>query len=211
MNRKQVSKCKQCRRERTKLFLKGDRCHTAKCALVKRNYPPGLHGPRMARPRNVTGYGKQLREKQKAKRLYGLSESQFRRYFSEAISKKVETGHAFFERLEVRLDNVVYRLGFASSRSQARQLISHGHFLVNGKKVDIPSYKCRVSDVIKVKEKSLKSELVKLILEKIDPTNIPDWLIFDKKSNEGKVLDLPNIKKQNPGFDMNLIIEFYSR
>ena len=148
-------KCRQCRRIGEKLFLKGDRCVSTKCALIKKNYPPGIHGAKQTRAKS-SEYGKQLREKQKAKRIYGILEKQFRNYFKKAANKKKETGEILLKILEMRLDNVIYRVGLAKSRNKARQLVSHGHFLINNKKVNIPSYEVNIKDVIKIKQKSEK-------------------------------------------------------
>lgn len=210
MSRKAIPKCKKCRREGTKLFLKGERCNTAKCAVVKKNYAPGIHGQKMAGSR-LTGYGKQLREKQKAKKSYNLSEKQFRNYFDKAIAKKGDTGQHLLNLLEVRLDIAVYRLGWGKSLSQSRQLVNHGHFLVNDKKVNIPSYLLKVNDSITIREKSLNQKVFADLSERLKNKQIADWLFYDKKEKKAKLVGLPDAKKVMLPFDMTAIIEFYSR
>lgn len=189
------------------MFLKGDRCNSSKCGMVKRAFPPGQHGPK-GNPR-LTGYGKQLREKQKAKRIYGIMETQFLNYFNKAAKSTGNTAESFLRLLEMRLDNVVYRLGLAKNRQLARQLVSHGHITVNGKKVDIPSYNVRVSEEIAVKKSSQKGKLFsdKEAINKAD--SLPSWLSFDPNTLSGRVLDKP--KEIESSFDIKLIIEFYSR
>ncbi len=204
------AQCRLCRRMGKKLFLKGDRCETAKCALVKRNYPPGLHGQKNVGAR-LSDYGRQLKEKQSARIHYNLTEKQFRNYFEKAIIKKEETGQALYSSLEMRLDNVVYRLGWGKSIKHARQLVNHGHFLVNGKKVDIPSYNVKVNDVIKVGESSKKSKNFEELSELMKNKELPHWLFFDAKDNMGKVVDYPSLEKATLEFDIQAIIEFYSR
>jgi small subunit ribosomal protein S4 len=205
-------RCKQCRREGTKLFLKGDRCFTQKCAIVKRNFAPGTHGPKQGSGgKPLTGYGIQLRAKQKAKRIYGLLEAQFSKYYQQAVSRKGNSEDALFKLLEYRLDNVVYRLGLAGSRQQARQLVGHGHFSVNGRKVTVPSFQVKVGDAIKLKEKSLKNPIIAQLLETMKNKEMVDWLDFDPKTMAGKVIGEPSLEKQTPIFDMKAIIEFYSR
>ena len=162
MARYKDEQCRRCRREGQKLFLKGDRCYTDKCSISRRNYAPGQHGQKRAK---LSEYGTQLREKQKTKAYYGVGEKQFRKYFEMASNKKGVTGENLLQILESRLDNVVYRLGFGTSRAQARQLVNHGHILVNGSKVDIPSYSCKPGDVISVKENSLEHPAIKASLE----------------------------------------------
>lgn len=201
-------KCKKCRREGEKLFLKGDKCLSSACPMVKRNYPPGVHGPK-GKPR-LTEYGQQLREKQKAKRIYNLLEQQFLNYYKKALQTKGKSTDNLFQLLELRLDNVVYRLNFAKSRSSARQLISHKHFKVNGKSINIPSYQLKVGDEISIKEKSLKSNQF-IELQKIIKKETPEWLSLDPKDLKGKVIGLPDLDKEKVGIDFRLIIEFYSR
>lgn len=198
--------CKLCRREGMKLFLKGDRCYTDKCAFVKRSYAPGQHG---ANRKKVSEYGMQLREKQKAKRIYGVLETQFRNTYERAEKIKGVTGENLLRLLEMRLDNVVFRLGFGSSRVEARQLVNHGHFLVNGKKVDIASYKVSVNDVISVREKSRASEKFKTFVE--NPKALPQWLTANLESFEGKVMAEPSREDIDVPVNETLIVELYSK
>ncbi|HAZ37200.1 MAG TPA: 30S ribosomal protein S4 [Clostridiaceae bacterium] len=198
--------CKLCRREGVKLYLKGDRCYSDKCAIVKRAYAPGQHGQGR---KKITNYGMQLREKQKAKRIYGMQEVQFRRYYFEADRQKGITGENLLKLLELRLDNVVYRLGLAESRSEARQLVRHEHFTVNGKKVNIPSYQVKVNDVIALKEKSKASEKFKALADVA--TNVPKWLSVDKDKMEGQVIALPQREDIDIPVNETLIVELYSK
>ncbi len=198
--------CRLCRREGQKLFLKGERCYSTKCAMEKRNYAPGQHGQSR---KKVSEYGTQLREKQKTKRFYGLQETQFRNLFDKAVKKKGITGENLLILLETRLDNVVFRLGFGSSRKEARQLVTHGHFLVNGKKVDIPSYTCDAGDVIKVKEKSTASPKFKEIKEMT--ISVPSWMTVDTEKLEGKVIALPTRDEIDTAVSEYLIVELYSK
>jgi small subunit ribosomal protein S4 len=191
------------------LFLKGDRCFTDKCPLKRRPYPPGFHGPRR-RPK-LSIYGLQLREKQKAKRIYGVLERQFRRYFEIARKMPGNTGENLLSLLERRLDNIVYRLGFALSRAHARQLVSHGLVLVNGKKVDIPSYLLKEGSVISLKEKVKENPFVKLALQRRDSRPLPEWLSFDENKKEGRVLRLPERKDITYPIQESLIVELYSK
>src|SRR5215510_4668750 len=177
--------CRLCRREGMKLFLKGERCYTDKCAIEKRNVPPGQHG--RSRKAKMVGYGVQLREKQKVKRTYGVLENQFRRYFEAADRQKGVTGELLLQSLERRLDNVIYRVGFATSRPQARQLVRHGHFTVNGRKVDIPSYQVRQGDVVAVKAASGQNPTIAHAMEEVKGRGIPEWLSFDPGSLSGRV------------------------
>lgn len=199
--------CKLCRREGKKLFLKGDRCYTNKCSLDRRNYAPGQHG--QAR-KKLSGYALQLRAKQTARRFYGVNESQFRKYFLMAHKEKGVTGYMLLRICESRLDNVVYSCGFAASRPQARQLVSHAHFLVNGKKVNIPSYLCKAGDVISIKKKSLDSDFFKTLLES-DTHLIPQWLSVDKEQGEAKIEQLPERDQILAPVDEQLIVELYSK
>ena len=199
--------CRLCRREGMKLFLKGERCYTEKCAIEKRNLPPGQHGK--ARKAKMLGYGLQLREKQKVKRTYGVLENQFRRYFEAADRQKGITGELLLQMLERRLDNVVYRIGFATSRAQARQLVRHGHFLVNGKKVDIPSYSLRAGDIVTVKSASEKNPTIVHAMEEVKGRGIPAWLTFD--GGAGKVMSLPTREQINLPVQEQLIVELYSK
>lgn len=211
MARNLTNKCKQCRREGVKLFLKGERCNSSKCAIAKRNFVPGLHGPKMGKGSRLSGYGLQLREKQKAKRTYKILERQFRNYFKKAIDKVGDTGAILFKFLELRLDNAVYRSGFTTNRDQARQLVNHGHVLVNGKKVDIPSYQLKVKDKITLKPKLLEKESFKNVAERLGKLELPHWLSMDAKNLEATIIELPELQKNHPNFDLKLIIEFYSR
>ena len=198
--------CKLCRREGQKLFLKGDRCYSSKCAIERRNYAPGQHG--QAR-KNQSEDGLQLREKQKAKRFYGMQETQFRNLFEKAAKKPGMTGENLLVLLETRLDNVVFRLGFASSRKEARQLVTHGHFTVNGKKADIPSMEVKAGDVIKVKEKSQSSPKFKEVKEM--SITVPSWMSVDVEKLEGKVITLPKREDIDTPIAEHLIVELYSK
>ena len=197
--------CRLCRREGMKLFLKGDRCYTGKCAFDRRSYAPGQHG---ANKKKISNYGVQLREKQKAKRIYGVLESQFRTYYEKAENMKGITGENLLKLLEMRLDNVVFKLGYGASRNEARQLVTHGHFLVNGKKVDIASYKVSVNDVISVSEKSRGSEKFKTFAE--NPKALPKWLEANVENYEGKVVAEPTREDIDVPVNETLIVELYS-
>ncbi len=197
--------CKQCRREGMKLFLKGERCLT-KCAFDKRPVVPGQHGT--AR-KKFSEYGMQLREKQKVRRAYGLLEKQFRIYYEKATRSKEGTGWALLKMLELRLDNVVYRMGIGSSRSESRQIVNHGHITVNGKKVNIPSYQVKVGDVIQIKENKQSLEMFKALKEA--KVNTPKWLEFNPATLTGKVLALPEREDIDMNIQEHLIVEFYSR
>jgi len=192
-----------------KLFLKGERCYTEKCAIEKRNVPPGQHG--RSRKAKMVGYGVQLREKQKVKRTYGVLENQFRRYFEAADRQKGITGELLLQMLERRLDNVVYRLGFATSRPQARQLVRHGHFTVNGKKVDIPSYPVRAGDTIAVQSKSGQNPTIQHAVEEVKGRGIPEWLLAEPAGLSGKVSQLPTRAQINLPVQEQLIVELYSK
>lgn len=200
--------CKLCRREGQKLFLKGERCYGNKCAISRRAYAPGQHG---AQRKKLSEYGLQLREKQKAKRFYGLLESQFRKYFEMASRKKGVTGELLLQILETRLDNVVYRMGFATTRAEARQLVTHGHFEVNGKRVNIPSYLVKVNDAISVSEKSRKSVRFKEILDVTGSKVVPKWLEVDQENLTGKVVALPTREDIDLQVQEHLIVELYSK
>jgi len=202
------SVCRLCRREGTKLFLKGDRCYGAKCAITRRATPPGEHG--QERARKMSGYGTQLREKQKVRRTYGMLEKQFRRYFDKAENMKGVTGENLLSLLERRLDNVVYRLGFASSRPQARQFILHGHFSVNGKKVNVASYLVDVGDVIAIRERSYDVEQFKAMREGTGRI-VPKWLSVDAANLSGSVTALPKKEDIDMSIEEHLIVELYSR
>ena len=201
--------CRLCRREKMKLFLKGDRCFKEKCAIERRAYPPGQHGQR--RGRRTMGYGLQLREKQKVKRLYGIQERQFRTYFHKADSKKGITGENLLIALERRLDNVAYSLGFGSSRAQARQLVRHGHILVDGKKVNIPSFQVKPEHVISVREKSRKNDFIKASVETARGRGIPEWLELNAEEFSGRVLNAPTREDIKVPIQEQLIVELYSR
>lgn len=198
--------CRQCRREGLKLFLKGDRCYTDKCAFARRGYAPGQHGQSR---KKMSNYGLQLREKQKARRIYGILEGQFRTYYEKADKMRGITGENLLMLLEMRMDNVVFRLGYGNSRSEARQLVTHGHFLVNGKKVDIPSYKVSVNDVITVKEKSRGTEKFKTFAE--NPKTLPNWLQANPENYEGKVVAEPSRTDIDVPVNETLIVELYSK
>jgi small subunit ribosomal protein S4 len=201
--------CRLCRREGMKLFLKGERCYTDKCAIEKRNVPPGQHG--RARKAKMVGYGVQLREKQKVKRTYGVLENQFRRYFEAADRQKGITGELLLQMLERRLDNVIYRLGFATSRPQARQLVRHGHFTVNGKKVDIPSYSVRLGDQVAVRSSSAENPAIAHAMEEVKGRGIPDWLLLDPNARSGRISSLPTREQINLPAQEQLIVELYSK
>ena len=197
--------CKLCRREGKKLFLKGERCTSSKCSIERRSYAPGQHGQGR---KKLTEYGLQLRAKQTARRYYGLSESQFRKYFVMAVRHEGVTGDNLLRICESRLDNIVYSLGWATSRAEARQLVTHGHFLVNGKRVDIPSYLCKAGDVVAIKKASLDSEKFKTILEKTG--TIPAWLEAGE-DHTAKIVALPTREQIEVPVEEHLIVEFYSR
>ena len=201
--------CRLCRREGMKLFLKGERCYKEKCAIERRNAPPGQHGA--ARRRKVRAYGLQLREKQKLRRVYGLLEGQFRRTFNEASRRKGVTGESLLQLLEFRLDNVVYSLGFATSRNQARQLVRHGHINVDGRRVNIPSYRVRPGQEIAVREKSRKNEQIKEAIEFAQGRGIPSWLELDSDTLQGKVIEQPVREDIRFPIQEQLIVELYSR
>lgn len=202
--------CRICRREGMKLFLKGERCYTPKCSIDRRNYPPGQHG--QARRRNPSEYGLQLREKQKVRRIYGIGERPFRNYYFEAARRKGVTGEILLQLLELRLDNVVFRLGFASSRPEARQLVRHGHFAVNGHKVDIPSYQCKVGDEISLRQRSSSSVKFKDIRELAAQHTSPAWLEKNAETLSAKVLAVPRREDiDDIPIAEHLIIERYSR
>lgn len=208
MARYTESVCRLCRRENLKLFLKGERCYTDKCAIERRNYPPGQHG--QGRPK-FSEYSIQLREKQKVKRMYGLMENQFRRTFAQAARTKGITGETLLVLLERRLDNVAYRLGFASSRAEARTLVRHGHLLVNGKKVNIPSYIVRAGDVVSVKESSRQMGRVLTAMEGAQRRGVPEWAELDRDTCSGKIRLLPTRGDVTMPINEKLIVELYSK
>jgi len=203
------SACRLCRREGIKLFLKGDRCYADKCGFERRSYAPGQHGQR--RRMKITDYGVQLREKQKVKRMYGLQENQFRLYFKKAERQKGITGTNLLVLLERRLDNIVYRLGFATSRSQARQLVTHKHFLVNGQKVNVPSYLIKAGDEIKLVEKSQKVASILEAMETVARRGLPSWMELDKEKFSGVVKELPIREDLTMPIQEQLIVELYSK
>ncbi len=201
--------CRLCRREGLKLYLKGERCFKESCAIEKRNFPPGQHGK--SRRSKISGYGLQLREKQKVRSIYGVLERQFQNYFEKASRQKGVTGENLLTMLERRLDNAVYRLGFASSRAQSRQLVGHGHILVNSSKVNIPSFQIQQGDIVSVKEKSQKVSNIAAAVEMVGGRGIPDWLELDSLNYSGKVLTLPKRDNVNLPVQERMIVEFYSK
>lgn len=203
--------CKLCRREETKLYLKGERCFGDKCALERRNYAPGMHGRKGQFRRKVSDYGLQLREKQKARRIYGVLERQFRRYYAEALKRPGMTGVTLLGILERRLDNVVYRLGFAESRAQARQLVRHGHFEVNGRKTNIPSMILRPGDVVAVRQSSFNNGYFSVVKELLAERKVVDWLSRDDNRLSGQVLSMPTREQIDVPLQEQLIVEYYSR
>jgi len=202
------SVCKLCRREGVELFLKGERCLTSKCGVKKRNYAPGVHGRRRVKH---SDYGDQLREKQKMKRMYGLMERQFRNYFVIAARSPMVTGEKLIQLLEGRLDNIVYRMGFAGSRAQARQLVSHAHVRVNGKKVNLPSYQVKPGDEISIREKSRRMHLLLVNLDAQMQRGLPQWVEVDQEKMVGKLLRLPTGEEAALPVQEKLVIELYSR
>ncbi len=208
MARSTSSVCKQCRRENMKLFLKGERCLTDKCAFERRSYPPGQHGQRRTK---LSDYGLQLREKQKLKRIYGLLEKQFRRYFGIASRKRGATGHMLLRTLESRLDTVVYRMGLADSRKEARQLVTHSHFMLNGKSVNVPNTILRVGDEVMVRPKSQKAVPFMRSMENAKKRETPDWLEFNPGEFKGKIKYLPERNHVTIPIEENLVVELYSR
>ena len=208
MARYRGSVCRLCRREGIKLYLKGSRCETEKCAIEKRAYPPGQHGQERSK---FSEYGVQLREKQKVRRTYGVLEKQFRGYYKEAARLKGATGENLLQLLECRLDNVVYRLGLLSSRNEARQYVNHGHILVNEKKVTIPSYVVSIDDTISIREKSKENNRIKSSVESVARRGVPEWLDLDSEKLTGNVKRLPIREDFTLPLDEQLIIEFYSK
>lgn len=208
MSRITISSCKQCRREGLKLFLKGDRCYTDKCAIERRPYPPGQHGQSRMK---FSEFALQLREKQKTKRYYGVFERQFRKYFADATKGKGETGLALLQRLEMRLDNVVYLMGFAANRREAHHLVVHNHFMVNGKRVNIPGYEVSPGDVVSVAEKSRQMNKVLGALESVKRREVPSWVEPDHANFKGLVKDTPGREHVGLTVEENMIVEYYSR
>ena len=209
MARYRGAECRQCRREKLKLFLKGDRCYSDKCAFERRSFAPGQHG--QARMRKVSDYAIQLREKQKVRRIYGMLEGQFRKYFEIAERIKGVTGENLLMLLESRLDNVIYRLGYANSRNQGRQLVRHNHIQVNGRKVNIPSFRVSINDVITLKEKSRSVGAINESLEAVVRRGVPSWLELDKDNYKGTVKALPSRQEITMPIQEQLIVELYSK
>ena len=201
--------CRLCRREKQKLFLKGTKCFTEKCPVERRGYPPGQHG--QSRRQKISEYGIQLREKQKVRRIYGLMENQFRNYFEKALRQTGRTGETLVKLLESRLDNVVYRLGFAPSRKAGRQLIGHGHLLVNNKPVNIPSYVVRPGDVIQIRDKSRKLDVIHASMKRMKDNMLPPWLSLDKAALTGTYLNVPERADIPLAANEQLIVELYSK
>lgn len=210
MGRNLSPKCKQCRRIGEKLFLKGERCSTPKCGIVRRNFPPGIHGAKGVKGK-TSNYGMQLKEKQKAKKEYNIMEKQFRLTYEKGKKQKGDAGENLFSLLESRFDNVVFRLGFASSRSQARELVSHNHFLINDKKVNIPSFTLKAGDIVKISERSKKFKIFNNLQEKLKNAETPSWLNLNAKELTGKVLNTPTLKDIKININPQIVIEFYSR
>lgn len=202
------AKCRLCRREGSKLYLKGDRCYTDKCAITRRAYAPGQHGQSR---KKMSEYGIQLREKQKVRRIYGILEKQFRDYFEEAERQKGVTGENLLRLLELRFDNVVYRMGFGESRAEARQLVRHGHFTVNGSKVDIPSYQLKLNDLVAVKATSKSTDKFKELAENSASRTAPQWLSTNAEMMEARVIALPVREDIDLPIEEHLIVELYSR
>lgn len=205
-----AAQCRQCRREGAKLFLKGERCYSRKCAFERRSYAPGQHGESGGR-KKVTEYGTQLREKQKMRRIYGVRERQFRGYLQEAMRRRGVTGETLLQLLELRLDNVVYRLGFTSSRAMGRELVNHGHFTVNGVKVNTPSYLVKPNDVVEVRESSRNIVPIVESLAAASGARLPAWMEVDADKRQGRILHVPTRDEIDSQVDETLIVEFYSR
>jgi len=202
------AKCRQCRREGEKLFLKGDKCFTDKCAIERRNYPPGMHGQKNTR---LSGYGVQLREKQKLRRIYGLLERQFRNTYKDADRKKGITGETLLQMLESRLDNIAYKMGFGASRSEARQIVRHNAILVNGRRVNIPSYQLRPGDVVEVAAKAKEHLRIKAAAEAASGRGYPEWLEVDTAALKGKLKSLPQRSDLPATINESLVVELYSK
>jgi len=210
MARDLISKCKRCRRSGEKLFLKGERCATPKCAMVRKAYAPGMHGKKMTRGQSE--YGTQLAVKQKIKRIYGVLERQFRRHFEEVQNKKGITGDLLLARLEMRLDNTVYRIGFGNSRAQARQLVNHGLIYVNGRKVTIPSFEVKVGDIVSVNQHKKEKKYIKEITQAVkNKKDVPDWITFDPDKMESKISNKPSRDQIGVNVDAQVVVEYYSR
>lgn len=209
MARNLAPACKQCRRVGEKLFLKGEKCFTPKCPVVRRAYPPGMHGQNATA--RLSNFGRQLREKQKAKKMYGLMERQFALYYARAIGKAGNTGELLLRFLEQRLDNVVYRLGFAKSRAMARQVVRHGHITVNGQRLDIPSYQVQAQDVIGIQPSKQAKKLFTDLPKELTQRQIPTWLALDRKALTATVVEPPPVEELRQTINPQLIVEFYSR
>ena len=209
MARNTEPKCKQCRREGEKLYLKGEKCLGPKCPVTRRAFPPGQHGPTSRA--KITPFGVQLREKQKAKRIYGMMERQFEGYFTKAASRQGDTGVFLKQFLEMRLDNSAYRFGFARSRAQARQFVGHGMFQVNGKDVNIPSYQCKAGDVVMLREKAQKQARIQQALQIRSQIGFPDWVEVDEKKFSGVLKALPEREDILPDINESLVVELYSK
>lgn len=204
--------CKLCRREGEKLFLKGERCYTPKCSIERRAYPPGQHGRQSQwRRSRESDFGAQLRAKQKARRVYGILERQFRRYYKQALKTRGLTGLSLLQILESRLDNVIYRLGYASSRAQARQLVAHGHFIVNGHRTNVPSMQIKPGDEIELREGSRSNEYFKILAEVVGDRTAPEWVTRDVKKMTGEISRLPERAEIDANLNEQLIVEYYSR
>ncbi|MDP1672217.1 MAG: 30S ribosomal protein S4 [Burkholderiales bacterium] len=208
MARNLDAKCRQCRREGEKLFIKGEKCFTDKCAIERRNYPPGQHGQKNTR---LSGYGVQLREKQKVRRIYGILEGQFRRTYKDAASSKGVTGEALLQNLESRLDSVTYRMGFGASRTEARQVVRHNGILVNGKRVNIPSYQCRPGDVVEVAQAAKAQLRIKGAAEAAESRGYPEWIEADAKALKGTFKARPQRSELPSTINESLIVELYSK
>lgn len=208
MARNLDAKCRQCRREGEKLFLKGEKCFTDKCAIERRNYPPGQHGQKNTR---LSGYGVQLREKQKVRRIYGILERQFRKTYKDAASSKGVTGEALLQNLESRLDSVAYRMGFGASRTEARQVVRHNGILVNGKRVNIPSYQCRPGDVVEVTQAAKAQLRIKGAAEAAESRGYPEWIEADAKALKGTFKARPQRSEMPSTINESLIVELYSK
>lgn len=206
------AKCRKCRRAGEKLFLKGDRCGSPKCAVVRKPYPPGMHGNGKSKSRGLSEYGRQLAMKQKIKRVYGIMENQFRKHFEEIKNKKGVTGDIFLARLEMRLDNVVHRMGFSASRATARQLVNHGAFKLNGKKASIPSCEVKVGDTIVINRAKGNNSYFKNCSQVIkNKKDFPAWIQFDQEKMEGKIISMPQRSDVGSGLDSQMVVEYYSR
>lgn len=211
MARIDTAKCKQCRQVGEKLFLRGERCFGAKCGMVRKAYPPGVRGKSMGQRRKVSEFGRQLMQKQRIKKIYGVLERQFKKYFREAQAQKGDARENLMKKLEMRLDNVVFRLGLAGSRQGARQMVNHGHILVNGKKVTISSYGVKPGEIISLRERTKKSKLVEGIAASIKKQEVPGWMSLDKEKLEAKIVGVPSGDDLGDLAPIGLIVEFYSR